>query len=86
MNIDDLREEIDKCNIELINILKKRQIIAKQIGIIKKAKNIKTYDPLREKVIINKMKSFSDENLSEEMIENIFKEILLASKILQNSL
>lgn len=86
MMIDNLRKEIDKYDREILDLLKKRQDTAKSIGLYKKENNIIVYDPTREKEIIKEMKLLATENLNQEMIENIFKEILLASKILQNGL
>lgn len=86
MMIDNSRKEIDKYDREILDLLKKRQDTAKSIGLYKKENNIIVYDPTREKEIIKEMKLLATENLNQEMIENIFKEILLASKILQNGL
>lgn len=86
MMIDNLRKEIDKYDREILDLLKKRQDTAKSIGLYKKENNIIVYDPTREKEIIKEIKLLATENLNQEMIENIFKEILLASKILQNGL
>ncbi len=84
--LEDLRKEIDECDNEIIRLLKKRMEISRDIGIIKKENNLPIYDEKREQALIKKLEDMSNNVLSKEAIDNIYKEILFASKELQNKL
>ena len=84
--LEDLRKEIDECDNEIIRLLKKRMEISRDIGIIKKENNLPIYDEKREQALIKKLEDMANNVLSKEAIDNIYKEILFASKELQNKL
>ncbi len=84
--LEDLRKEIDECDSEIIRLLKRRMEISREIGKIKKENNLPLYDGKREEALMEKLKGMSSEILSKETIDNIYREILFASKELQNRL
>ena len=53
--INNLRKEIDIIDIELINIIEKRQDIVKQILKVKNEEDLLIEDPVREKKIIKNL-------------------------------
>ncbi len=77
MNLEELRIEIDKCNNEIIEAIKKRFYITREIGRLKKENNLSSYDKNREYKVINNVRLLAkSSNLSEDMIENIFRIIM----------
>lgn len=77
MNLDELRIEIDKCNNNIIEAIKKRFYITREIGKIKKENNLSSYDKNREDKVINNVRLLAkNSDLSEDMIENIFRIIM----------
>ena len=84
--LEDLRKEIDACDNEIIAALKKRMEVSSRIGKFKKENNLPIYNKEREQILLENLKNMSNEFLSKEAITNIYKEILKASKDLQNKL
>lgn len=84
--LEDLRKEIDECDNEIIRLLKRRMEISREIGVVKKENNLPLYDEKREQEVMKKLEGMSSGILSKETIDNIYKEILYASKDLQNKL
>lgn len=77
MNLEELRIEIDKCNNEIIEAIKKRFYVTREIGKIKKDSNLSSYDKNREDKIINNVRLLAkSSNLNEDMVENIFRIIM----------
>ena len=77
-----LREDIDKIDNDLVDLLNKRGDDVIKIGNIKNKLNLKVFQPQREKEIIDKLKSKSTV-LKNSSIEAIWKEIMSASKLIQ---
>ncbi|MBF0275711.1 MAG: prephenate dehydratase [Nitrospinae bacterium] len=87
MNLEECRKEIDRIDNEILDLLKVRGNIAKEVAENKK-KEGKTnlHDPAREKLILDRLKEKNQSNYSPEHIESIFKEIFSASLALQKPL
>lgn len=81
--MEELRKKIDECDIEIVNALKKRMEVAKEIGLYKKKNNLPIYNAEREKILLKKLKGMANRDLSEEAIEKIYTAIIDASKDLQ---
>lgn len=71
----DLRKKIDDIDTKIITLLKKREGVIREIGLIKKKKDQKITDLVREKAIISK--------LDTKMEKAVFKAILKESKKIQ---
>ena len=77
MNLEELRIDINKCNEELFNILKKRFSLTRKIGEIKAKNNLKPCDKKRRNIILDEMKILAKKNnINEIMVEKIFKTIM----------
>ena len=77
MNLEELRIEIDKCNDNIIKALEKRFYFTREIGKLKKENNLSSYDKNREDKVINNVRLLAkNSDLSEDMVENIFKIIM----------
>ena len=83
--LDKLREEINKIDKKLIELLNMRGEIMQKVGEYKRNNNLGIYQPAREKEIIDKLKSMST-ILKPNNIESIWKEIMGACKAIQGAI
>lgn len=83
--MEDLRNIINKIDIELIELLTKRMNISKEIAEYKIKNNIDIYDPIRENIILNKYKEELNNNKYSENIIEIMKKIIIESKRVQEN-
>jgi len=82
-NFDKLRNKIDSLDQEILDLLKQRGNIALEIRKLKKENSLGVYDPVREKLIENKLKDLNQGPLSDDSVLNIFREIISACRSLQ---
>ena len=81
-----LRDEIDKIDNEILDLLNKRMKIVKKVGELKNNTNAPIYRPEREKEIIDRLVKLSKEQngvLGKDEIEAIFLEIFAISRSLE---
>ena len=81
--IENLRDKIDEIDEQIVNLLNKRGNVVIKIGSIKKTLNIDVSQPLREKEVISRIKK-KETVFKESSIEAIWKEIISASKVIQD--
>ncbi len=82
-NLDQLREQLDKVNIQILNWINQRGELVKQIGEIKKQQGIKVFDPVREREMLDHIIENHDGPFEKSTIEHLFKEVFKAAKELQ---
>ncbi|MCF7874295.1 MAG: prephenate dehydratase [Candidatus Omnitrophica bacterium] len=80
MEIDPIREKIDKIDEKILNNLNQRAKQVLKISNIKKKKKIRRYSPERESKILKKLSRINKGPLGAEDIRNIFTEILSVSR------
>jgi chorismate mutase len=83
LNIDDLRQEIDRLDHELLRIFNERASLALQIGEIKKVLQLPVYDPDREKRIFARMSKDNPGPLENEAIIRLFERVIDESRRLE---
>ena len=81
--IMQLRQKIDDFDEEIIQLLKKRMRISKEVGKLKEELHIPIEDLTREKEIIERLTRQAGRNLSEEQLIRIFTAVLKSSKLVQ---
>jgi len=79
--IDNLRDKIDDITIEMIKLLKKRTVIAKEIGTIKKDRGMNVTDENREENLRSKVGALCSEIGIDEAIGTRFLNFLLNESI-----
>lgn len=84
--IQALREGIDGLDRELLELLNRRMDYARRIGEIKARHGIDPFDPGREEAICRRLTARNRGPLSDESVRAIYREILAASRILQQPL
>ncbi len=83
MNLDQLREKIDKIDDRMLQLLEERMSIVKAVGEVKHKSGGSIYRPEREQEIIERLKKQKHGVLSDEAIEAVFLEIFAASRNLE---
>lgn len=75
-NFEKEREQIDKIDKEIIDLLEERMEVSKEIGRIKEENDLEVVDPKREKEIIRSRQRWTrlDNRFIEKLYELIFEE------------
>ena len=79
----ELRQNIDTLDEEIIQLLKKRMGISKEVGKLKEKLDIPVEDMGREQEIIDRLTQRAGINLSEEQLIRIFTAVFKSSKQIQ---
>jgi chorismate mutase/prephenate dehydratase len=85
-NLLKIREEIDRIDSELLDLLNRRMELATEVGRIKASKGIPLFHPEREEIIFQRLTHLNSGPLSEESLRSIYREIFAASRLLQYKL
>lgn len=86
-DLTNLREQLDKINIQLLEILNERGKIVQKIGEKKlELGRTEAYDPKREEEIFEYLFKGNTGPYDNEMIKNIFKQVFDESSKLQEKL
>ena len=86
MNLKDLRKQISQIDKKLVQLLNQRAGIAVKIGQQKKKSNISSYQPSREKQVLDSLLKESKGPLSDEALRSIYGEIFSVCLKLQQTL
>ena len=86
MGLSKLREEIDRIDREIIDLLCKRFETVEEVAKLKKETNTDIEDGKREAEIIKNCKAESHGNLDEDFIEKLMRLIIDQSKKVQERL
>jgi len=78
-----LREEVDEIDKLIVPLLSKRTLYSVMIGRVKRAMNLPTYSPEREKEISKKINTYRNEPLSKEALLRIYERIIDESRAIQ---
>jgi len=78
-----LREKIDRLDQQLVELLNQRQALARSIGEIKNKQCLDTLDPEREQQVMAHLQQCNSGPLSQEALNNIFREIISAARQIQ---
>lgn len=90
LNVDEMglrasRDEIDRIDVEIVELLKKRFKKAEQIGEKKRVSAMDIEDRERDMEVLKNYKRASQNRLDEEFIEKLVDLILMYSKEVQQS-
>tara|TARA_B100000131_G_C18006425_1_gene568597 strand:+ start:147 stop:410 length:264 start_codon:yes stop_codon:yes gene_type:complete len=81
--IIELRKKIDDLDEQIIQLLKRRMQISKDVGSLKEKLHIPIEDKTREYEIIERLTQKAGKNLSEEQLIRIFTAVFKSSKQVQ---
>lgn len=84
--IEKLRKDIDRVDEEILELLKKRVELAKEIGKIKEDIGIESFDLTREKEVIKRVLEKNQGVFPEEALKVIYSEIIRACRSIQQKI
>ena len=80
---EKLRNNIDKVDDQIFDLILKRLDYVEKIGNIKRKMNLPVYDKLREQIIIDRLTEKLNSKINSEKIKKIIDPIVSISKDLQ---
>ncbi len=84
MSLEDLRKKIDETDTEIVRLIAQRMRIVQKIGDEKKKLGKQIEDTKREKRVLENVRSIArEEDINQDDIENIYKQIVTISKSVQ---
>ncbi|MEI6396727.1 MAG: chorismate mutase [Candidatus Taylorbacteria bacterium] len=84
MKLEKSRKEIDKIDIEIVELLAKRRDCSAVIGKYKKENGLKIYQPEREREILEKKADLAKKvGVSADLVRKIFRHIFKDSRDVQ---
>src|SRR3954451_6430159 len=81
--LNKLRERVEEINLQLLELINERARTVQEIGRVKESQGINTYDPVREREMLNKIKEHNDGPFEDSVILHLFKQIFKAGLDLQ---
>ncbi|MBM7554936.1 bifunctional 3-deoxy-7-phosphoheptulonate synthase/chorismate mutase [Thalassobacillus pellis] len=81
--LDLLREELDKVNLEILELISKRGELVQEIGKVKNTQGVNRFDPVRERKMLDQIDLHNKGPFENTTIHQLFKEIFKASLELQ---
>ena len=76
MSIDDWREKIDEIDRKLVELLNERSRCAIEIGRLKRALNMRVYDPQREREVFRRVREENNGPLDNESLQRLFERVI----------
>lgn len=83
MSLEDWRNEIDRIDLEIVNLLQRRISIVEEIGKVKAQAGLPLVDAEREDFIMNRVLNKRREPLSVEAVSCVFNCIIQESRRVQ---
>lgn len=83
MDLEILREEIDRIDYDLVRLLNQRAAIALQIGRTKTQTSLTVFDADRERMVIENICAHNKGPLTATDLQSIFTQIIYACRRLQ---
>lgn len=79
MNLDELRNGIDRVDAQIVALLHERASYVHQVGMLKKEKQAPTFVPERESALISKIMKLNNGILPEKSLLSIYRQIMSCS-------
>lgn len=84
MNLEDLRKKIDEVDTRIVKLIGERIRLAEEINKVKRKQEKQIEDMEKEEKVLENVKSIAQgENINQKDIENIYRQIVIASKKIQ---
>lgn len=81
--IDTLRAELDKVNLQLLELINERAVLVQEIGKVKGKQGVNRFDPVRERKMLDHIADNNKGPFETSTLQHIFKQIFKASLELQ---
>jgi len=84
--LEEQRSKIDKIDKELVRLFEERMNTVVEVAQIKKEHNMEIFDSSREKLVIEKVKSYLENENLEEYLEEFYTDLMNVSKKYQKDI
>jgi chorismate mutase len=85
MDIETLRRKIDELDRQLVILISERAAAAQEIGRLKRATDLPVYEPNRERVIFQNIRSHNPGPLPDSELVHIYERIVDVMRALQRN-
>jgi chorismate mutase len=85
MDIETLRRKIDELDRQLVAIISERAAAAQEIGRLKRATDLPVYEPNRERVIFENVRTHNPGPLPDSELVHIYERIVDVMRALQRN-
>ena len=85
-NLDDLRDQIDRADRQLVELLNRRAEIVAKVGLVKQRDGVPIYAPHREAAVLKKAIDLNNGPLPDRAIEGIYRELMSGSFAIEQPL
>lgn len=75
-DLENLRAQINQIDKKIVSLLNERAKVVLEVGRVKRTNNLPSYDPQREKEILEKLKDYHKGPLPEDILREIYTTIL----------
>ena len=86
MNLEEIRNEIDKIDDKILTLLNKRYECVKEVGKWKQSRSHEIYVPEREKKLLSRLESLNTGPLKTKVLRAIYREIMSGALALEHPL
>ncbi len=76
MSIDDWRNQIDEIDRKLVELLNERSRCCVEIGRLKKAMDLRVYDPGREREVLERVRQANRGPLDNDGLQRLFERVI----------
>lgn len=83
MSLNELRKQIDDIDRKLVALLNDRTRIAVEIGKLKDSLGLESYDPVREKKVLQMVEQLNSGPLDNLALKGIYREIMSSALVLE---
>jgi chorismate mutase len=83
VDIDHWRKEIDDIDAELLRLLNMRARLALKVGALKQASNLPFCDPIRERLVLQRLREINCGPLDQRAVDKVFRRIIRESRRVQ---
>lgn len=84
MDIDKLRDEIDRIDDNILELIDRRYELVKRVGAIKQTSSQEVFVPEREKSIIDRLSKKALPTLPKKVISAIYREIMSGARLVEH--
>ncbi|MAK28521.1 MAG: chorismate mutase, partial [Opitutae bacterium] len=85
-DLESLRDEIDRIDGQVVDLLNDRVRAAAEIGKIKSQLGVDAYDPAREEQVFAKIESLNTGSIPKDSLRAIYREVISSSIALEKEL
>jgi len=87
MELKKLRQEIDKIDRKLVNLLRQRKNLVQKVGLFKKKHGLPIFNKAREKEIYKKLDKFAQKHgLRKTFLQKIWKIMIDEAKVVEKKI